>query len=111
MYNRATEVSVRGAIIAIDTVAAQGPGPGPGLHFTLREGTTLYPVEVGPVPYLLTQKVRLHKGDTVTVKGSKVTVSTVPTLIAALITRGTDSLRVRDTLGLPLWRGTMGGRR
>jgi hypothetical protein len=110
-YDTSKVVSVSGVISAIDTLAPQGPGPGPGLHFTLKAGKETYPVEVGPVPYLKTQTLRLKIGDSVTVRGAKVLVSTVPTLMAGEIVRGKEKLALRDAAGMPLWRGMMQPRR
>ena len=110
-YDTSKLVTVNGVITAIDTLASQGPGPGPGLHFTLKAGKEIFPVEVGPVPYLKTQSLRLRIGDSVTVHGAKMLVSTVPTLMAGEITRGKEKLVLRDAAGMPLWRGMMRPRR
>ncbi len=106
-YDPKSIATVSGVLTAIDTVASMGMGVGPGVHLTMRAGKQTWPVHVGPVPFLVKQTLRLKVGDSVTVKGSKVIVSTVPTLVAAQITRGKESLDLRDAAGLPLWRGTM----
>jgi hypothetical protein len=106
-WDTATVGTVRGVLTAIDTVASMGMGPGPGVHLTLREGSKTWPVHVGPASYVAKQKLRLKVGDRISVMGSRVVVSTVPTYIAARITRGAEVLELRDKGGLPLWRGMM----
>jgi hypothetical protein len=79
---------------------------GTGLHATLRANDKgVLPIHLGPTIYLTKQKVKLLIGDKVKITGSKVSISTVPTILAASVVKGTDTLALRDANGLPLWRG------
>ena len=49
--------------------------------------------------------MQLGVGDRVDIRGSRVSVEGKPTLIAAEVRKGNETLRLRDDQGLPLWRG------
>lgn len=104
-YDVATVTTVDGVLIAIDSVLPMSGMPGRGVHATLKTSTATLPVMIGPLQYLAGQKMRLAKGDRVTVTGSKVVRSTVPSILAQRIVKGTDTLKLRDDNGMPLWRG------
>ena len=104
-YDPATVTTVQGTLIAVDTVLSMAGIQGTGLHATLKTDKETLPIHLGPTIYLTTQKVSLVKGDKVTITGSKVAISTVPTILAASIVKGPDTLALRDANGMPLWRG------
>lgn len=104
-YDPATVTTVQGTLIAVDTVLSMAGIQGTGLHATLKTDKETLPIHLGPTIYLTTQKVSLVKGDKVTITGSKVAISTVPTILAATIVKGRDTLALRDANGMPLWRG------
>lgn len=104
-YDLTTVTTVDGTLIAVDTVQSMSGIQGTGLHATLKVGKDVLPLHLGPTTYLTQQKVKLVKGDQVHVTGSKVTIATVPSIIAGSIVKGKDTLALRDANGMPLWRG------
>ena len=60
-------------------------------------------VRLGPVAYLQTLPAKLAVGDMVSVTGSRMTVAGKSVIIAAEVLRGSDTLRLRDATGRPVW--------
>ncbi|MCC6242927.1 MAG: DNA-binding protein [Gemmatimonadaceae bacterium] len=104
-YDVSTVMTIEGTLIAVDTVKSMAGIQGTGLHATLKTTAGTFPLNVGPTMYITTQRPALAKGDKVKVTGSKVTIYTVPTILAASVVKGTDTLRLRDANGMPMWRG------
>lgn len=105
-YDLTTVTTIEGTLIAVDTVLSMAGIQGTGLHATLRTADkTLLPIHLGPTDYLTAQKMKLVTGDKVKITGSKVPISTVPTILAASIVKGADTLALRDANGMPMWRG------
>ena len=93
-------------MVAIDTVAPGTRGRAAGVHLTLRTSAGALAVHLGPEHYLAQQSLRLATGDTIEVRGSRVATGGGPALIAARVTRGRQVVTLRDSTGLPAWRGT-----
>ena len=68
-----------------------------------KEGEVM--VHLGPPWYLHQQELDLKAGDTLEVKGSKITQNGVTTIMAAEVTSGGQTVKLRDEQGVPLWRG------
>lgn len=66
-------------------------------------------VHVGPPAFLAQNNLALAKGDKLTIFGSKVQYFGSEFLIARDISKGDQSLRLRDSEGFPLWSGARGG--
>jgi hypothetical protein len=102
-YDLTTVMTVEGTLPAVDTVLSMAGIQSTGLHATLRTADkTVLPIHLGPTMFLTTQKVTLVKGDKVRITGSKVAISTVPTILAATIVKGADTLALRDANGMPM---------
>jgi hypothetical protein len=104
-YDVNTVETVRGEVIAVDTVAPGMRGRMAGVHLTLRTGGQTLPVHLGPTTYLAQQSLRVSTGETIEVRGSRVTMGGGPALIAARVTKGQQVVTLRDSTGLPAWRG------
>lgn len=76
-----------------------------GVHLSLTVGSETIAVHLGPDFYVDRQALTLAKGDTVEVKGSRVTLDGAPAIIAQEVRRGEEVLALRDASGVPLWRG------
>jgi hypothetical protein len=48
---------------------------------------------------------KIQKGDTIEVKGSRVTITGKPAIIAAEVKKGDNVLVLRDNNGIPAWTG------
>ncbi len=62
-------------------------------------------VHLGPDTWVDRQKLTFEKGDEVTVTGSRFTYDGGVVIIAQSVTRGADTLVVRDAAGKPAWSG------
>jgi hypothetical protein len=104
MYNPATVETVTGTIEGIDrTVPMKGMNR--GVHLTLKTEKETVAVHLGPVWYVERLDNELKKGDSVEVKGSRVTFAGNPAIIAAEVKKGDAVLKLRDDNGIPAWAG------
>lgn len=67
-------------------------------------------VHLGPAFYLDAQKLKLKEGDSVKVEGTRVTFGQTAILVAKAVTRGDETLALRDEAGFPAWHGAGRGR-
>jgi hypothetical protein len=49
--------------------------------------------------------VKIMPGDKIEVKGSRITFQGKPTIIAAEVKKGEETLKLRDENGFPVWAG------
>jgi hypothetical protein len=112
-YDTATEATVTGTVEAVEQITGRGGGRGRrglgGTHLTLKTGTEMLEVHLGPTAFLNEQKVVVARGDTLEIVGSRVTVDGEPVFIAKSVKKGSSVWTLRDASGLPLWR-RRGGR-
>lgn len=104
MYNPATVDTVTGTIESIDRIAPM-KGMNPGVHVTLKTEKGTVSVHLGPEWHVERLDVELKKGDSVEVKGSRVTIAGNPVVIAAEVRKGDAVLKLRDDNGTPAWAG------
>lgn len=104
MYNPATVETVAGTIQNIDRIAPMR-GMSPGVHATLATEKGTVSVHLGPEWYVERLDTKLIKGDSVEVKGSRVTYEGKPAIIAVEIRKGEAVLTLRDMNGVPAWAG------
>jgi len=103
-YNPATETTLTGAVDEVKNVPSQGPGAG-GLHLIVKAASGAVEVHLGPAAFVTSKNMTFAKGDTVTVTGSKVTMSGQEVVIAREIKKGDQVLTLRDANGFPAWAG------
>ena len=80
-------------------------GMGPGIPLQLKTDQETISVHLGPSWYIDRLDARIEKGDTIEVKGSRVTVAGKPAIIAAEVKKGDAALKLRDDSGIPAWAG------
>jgi hypothetical protein len=102
LFDPKTIETVSGDITGIETLAPMA-GMSYGVHLVLKTEKGLLSVHVGPVWFIENQEIRLEAGDRVQVRGSRVVFQGKPAIIAVAITKGADTLRLRDEAGFPLW--------
>ena len=111
MWNPATVETVSGEVVEV----AKQPSPrgkGYGVHLVLKtKDAPKLVVHLGPAFYVEKQQVKIAAGDTVEVKGSRVTLKGEPVLLAAEVKKGDATLLLRDASGVPAWSGGGGGKR
>jgi hypothetical protein len=74
-----------------------------GIHVVLSTGSETLDVHLGPDAYVDRQKMKLAKGDSVEVTGSRVTLDGKPAIIAQEVSRGDERIVLRDASGTPAW--------
>ncbi|GFO62880.1 DNA-binding protein [Geomonas paludis] len=104
MYNPATVESLRGEVQSIGRMTPR-KGMGAGIHLQLKTEQETVSVHLGPAWYLDRQDTRIEKGDVLEIKGSKITMSGKPVIIAQEVKKGDAVLRLRDDNGVPVWAG------
>ena len=121
LYDPATEISVTGVVNEVEQLTgkpvtstapmfANCPRGWAGTHLSITtdQGTTII-VHVGPSTFLAQNNFALAKGDKLAILGSKVQYVGSEFLIAREISKGDQSLKLRDNEGFPLWSGARKG--
>lgn len=108
IYDATTVDTVEGNVVNVD-LFSPGPGMAPGVHLLLRAGDETITVHLGPAWYIENQEGQIESGDQVRVVGSRVSLDGEAVLIAAAVTRGNETLVLRDEIGVPFWSGWGGG--
>lgn len=104
LFDPSTVETVRGIVARIDSVS--GPRrSGVGLHLQLETDATTLPVHLGPAWFLADRSLAPQVGDSLTVRGSRITMQGTPALIAMEVQHGGRSVHLRDARGRPAWRG------
>ena len=100
-YDPSTVVTLSGTVLGEQRVeSAKGQK---GVRLVLKTADQQVSVHLGPESYVDRQKLKLAKGDEVTVKGSKFTYEDKFGVIAQTVTRGGETLVLRDAAGKPAW--------
>jgi hypothetical protein len=105
LYNPKTVETITGEVVAIDSMMPMG-GMSGGVHLQVRTPKNeLISIHLGPSWYLERQDISLQVKDKIQVKGSKISISDKPALIAAEVKKGAQTLVLRDADGFPVWSG------
>jgi hypothetical protein len=104
MYNPAPVENVSGVVESVDKITPM-KGMNSGIHIMLKTDKETISIHVGPEWYIERQDVKLEKGDKIEVKGSRVTFSGKPAIIAAEVKKDDRTLVLRDGSGIPAWAG------
>lgn len=104
MYDPKTVATIEGKVVSVDAFVPN-KGMSPGVHVTIKTAQETLSVHLGPEWYISGQDMKIVPGDSVEVKGSRITFDGKPAIIAAQITKGADVLVLRDDSGFPAWAG------
>ncbi|RII29070.1 MAG: DNA-binding protein [Geobacter sp.] len=104
MYNAATVETISGEVVSIDRITPT-KGMSYGIHVMLKTDKETIPVHLGPAWYVERLDTKINKGDTVMVKGSRITYNGKPAIIADEVKKGDAVLKLRDENGYPAWAG------
>ncbi|WP_224984343.1 DNA-binding protein [Geomonas agri] len=104
LYDPAKVETVSGEVVKVELMSGR-KAPGNGVHLLLRTGQEAIPVHLGPAWFLERLDTKIEKGDTVEVKGARVTFDGKPAIIAAEVKKGDAVLQLRDQSGAPVWAG------
>ena len=106
MYDTATEAVFMGTVTAIENVTPSGGGRGAGgRHLTFRTNQGELDTHLGPAAFLDEKKVAIAVGDTLEIRGSRITLDGKPVLLAREVRKGDQVWTLRDSSGRPLWSG------
>lgn len=104
IYNPATVEMLMGEIVEIEkNVPIKGMAT--GIHLSVKTAKDTIAVHLGPEWFIERLDTQLTKGDTVQVKGSRVTFNGKPAVIAAEIKKGDQTILLRNEAGIPVWSG------
>ncbi len=100
-YDSATETKLKGTVDEVKQVpSAKGE---PAIHLMVRSGSDVLEVYLCPNAFLQEMEMAFAKGDQVEVTGSKVKVGDAQVILAKDVTKGNDTLVLRDKNGAPVW--------
>ena len=103
-YDIKTEVTLTGSVVHVNAVA-HGSSATAAQDGTLmlRTDSGTVDVQLAPPAFLTEKKVKIAKGDTLHVIGSRVTIGDSQVVLAREIRKGNTSWTLRDASGAPLW--------
>lgn len=101
------EATLTGTVDEVRAMPEFGRGNG-GVHLLLNTQSGPVYVMVGPSSVLSSRNVSFAKGDTLTVVGTKATMMWQDVVMARQITKGDQTLTLRDETGFPAWAGGCG---
>jgi hypothetical protein len=104
MYNPQTIETISGTVDSIHKIRPM-KGMSYGVHTVVKTDTESISVHLGPDWYIENQDVQIERGDTITIKGSRITYDGKPAVVAAEVHRGDEVLVLRDAQGIPVWSG------
>jgi CBS domain containing-hemolysin-like protein len=104
MYNPATVETISGTVESVNKMIPMKRMRS-GIHLTLKTEKENVDVHLGPEWFIERLDTKIQKGDTIEVKGSRVTIAGKPAVIAAEIKKGDNVLVLRDNNGIPAWAG------
>jgi hypothetical protein len=97
-YDRATVETIKGTVVDVKTYDRGG------IHVSLKADKGSVDVYVGPA-YYLEKKIKIARGDVISVTGSRVTYDGAAAIIAREVEKGGVTVQLRKDDGTPLWAG------
>lgn len=104
LYDPKTVETISGKVVKVDRIIPIR-GMSGGVHVVVKTDKGDVSVHLGPQWYLENQDVKIEPKDMVEIRGSQVTVQGKPTIIAAEVKKGDETLKLRDEAGVPVWSG------
>ena len=99
-YDVTTEIKVKGTISEVKHVEVKGT---PAIHLMVKSGEQLLEIFLCPNAFLEEMQMGFAVGDQVEVTGSKVKANDAEVMLAREVTKGSDTLILRDKKGAPVW--------
>ena len=76
-----------------------------GVHLIVKTSNETISVHLGPQWFIDRQNLKVIPKDKIEIKGSRIIYKGNPAIIAAVITKGTEILLLRNENGVPVWGG------
>jgi hypothetical protein len=102
MYDPSTETSIKGTV---EEVKQATFGRMMGTHVMLNTQGETTQVMMGPSAFMESKGFSFTKGDSIEVRGSRITMNAVSYIIAREVVKDGKSLTLRDKSGKPAWSG------
>lgn len=102
IYDRASLEEIDGEVLSVNKINSRRGG-GYGMHLLLKTAEETVEVHLGPEWYLEEQNFSVEPGDRVEIKGSRITFSGMPAIVAAEVKQADRVLTFRDSNGIPMW--------
>ncbi|HYG67514.1 MAG TPA: hypothetical protein VD838_07640 [Anaeromyxobacteraceae bacterium] len=96
--------TIKGEVLDVQRIARGRRGL-EGVHLIVKSGDEKVNAHLGPDFYVDQQALKPAQGDQVEVKGARTSLDGEAVLLAQEVRRGEEVLALRDSSGLPLWRG------
>lgn len=93
---------VPGEVISVEKVGC-GQGRRHGVHLLLQTAEGRVVVNLGPSWFVDSQRMKVLPHDRIKVAGARVSCDGTPTMIATVVKKGDERLRLRCADGTPLW--------
>ncbi len=105
LYDPNTVETVSGRVLSVEHIV-HGPRGYYGEHLVLSTHQGRLVVHLGPGWFMQKQALQIKPHDVLTITGSRVLLGGKPALIAARVTKGKETVVLRNAQGLPMWRGS-----
>jgi hypothetical protein len=104
LYDPKTVQTISGEVVIVEKMVPT-KGMSAGVHLVVKTSEDSISVHLGPEWFIDNQDIRIVPKDKITVKGSRITYQGKPAIIAAVVTKGNETLVLRDANGFPVWSG------
>lgn len=105
MWDANAVETVAGEVTAVEKYTPGRGGSSYGLRLIIKTDKETLPIILGPSWYVEQQQFAFAPKDRVAVKGSRLSIQEQPTVIAAEVKKGDQTLKLRNDQGIPLWAG------
>ncbi len=102
LYNPNTVETLSGEVASVEKIEGMRPGV-TSLKIVLKSERQTVAVFLGPSTFLEEAGLQVSAGERLTVTGSRVEVKGEAAILAAELTKGGKSFKLRDDSGRPLW--------
>lgn len=103
-YNTKTVETIKGKVLRLGYFTSRHR-MSHGVHLQLQTTNEVIPIHLGPSWYLENQEIEIKASDTLKIVGSRISFDGQPAIIAAQITKGETTVKLRDKNGFPMWSG------
>ena len=93
-----------GEVVSVDTYPSRR-GFSQGIHLLVDTGQETVEVHLAPSWYLEDQNFDIAPEDKIAIIGSRINVNGEQAIVASQITKGNETLRLRNENGIPFWHG------